>query len=591
MSKRMLKNGGLIITALVFLAASVLIAAPAKSGSPFQTWPPKDFLIKSLVNSVGETLKTYHPETGRFGTEPWVCGDQNVLLPLAAAWSLKHPANPYYHDKKLLEVIAKGGEALVDDQDDQGKWMFRKKDYSTWGPILMPWTYSRWIRAYVLVKDALPKASRDKWEKGLLLGFTNIHKEELHRVHNIPCHHAMGLYIAGVAFKNEEWKKTAAEFQKKVVAKQDPEGYWSENSGPVVSYNHVYIESFGVYYSFSKDPSVLEALKRSVKYHSAVLWSDGSSASAIDERVIYHKSIYAGSPGFTFSPEGRGFILAQLKKQTKDGQELVGGDYAANMLLYSGKGPVVSLAADQDKSMSVIGRNEAVVVHEKPWEWAFSGYTTKPIQNRWIQDRQNHIDIFHSELGMIAGGGNSKLQPYWSTFTVGDPYFLRHKPGDEDPNFLPDVDLVWTADKATITASGNPTKMSLKYGDIECSVGFEVMSEGRMAVLTYEAPPEKRVEAHLPLMKVSDTLTLANGQSLVLSEKELVLDSKNIGRYFDFGKIRVTVPEGASLRWPCWQHNPYTKAGNSSLSDAKLVLVIPFEKAGSQSVTLSKSTN
>ena len=74
--------------------------------------------------------------------------------------------------------IGKGGEALVDDQDKDGKWLFKKKDNSTWGMIYMPWTYSRWIRAYVLVKDALPKAQRAKWEKGLLLGFTGIRRDE-----------------------------------------------------------------------------------------------------------------------------------------------------------------------------------------------------------------------------------------------------------------------------------------------------------------------------------------------------------------------------------------------------------------------------
>ncbi len=62
-------------------------------------------------------------------------------MPLAAAWSIKDPANPYYHDKKLLAAIGKGGEALVDAQDKDGMWLFRKKDNSTWGQIYMPWTY------------------------------------------------------------------------------------------------------------------------------------------------------------------------------------------------------------------------------------------------------------------------------------------------------------------------------------------------------------------------------------------------------------------------------------------------------------------
>ena len=244
---------GSLVLALFILSVGGF-AAQTAAADPFKAWPPRAFLIKSLVKSVDETLKTYHPETGRFGTEPWVCGDQNVILTLAAAWSIKDPANPYYRDKKLLAVIGKGGEALVDDQDKDGKWIFKKKDLSTWGMIYMPWTYSRWIRAYVLVKDALPKAQREKWEKGLLLGFNGIRRDETKRVHNIPCHHGMALYIAGVAFKNEEWKKAAWDFQQKVMAKQTPEGYWSENFGPVVGYNMVYSEVPGDLLLFLQGP-------------------------------------------------------------------------------------------------------------------------------------------------------------------------------------------------------------------------------------------------------------------------------------------------------------------------------------------------
>ncbi len=563
------------------------LIARAGATNEWTTWPPRQYLIQSLVKSVDEILKTYHPETGRFGTDPWICGDQNVIFPLAAAWSIKDPANPYYHDKKLLAVIAKGGEALVDDQDAEGKWIFRKKDNSTWGMIFMPWTYSRWIRAYVLVKDALPKASRAKWEKGLLLGFKGIRRDEIKRVHNIPCHHAMALYIAGLAFKNEEWKKAAWDFQQKVMAEQSADGYWSENSGPVVSYNMVYLDALGTYYAFSKDPAVPEILRRSVKFHSAILWSDGSSAAAIDERVIYHKNINIGNVGFTFSPEGRGFVLSQLWKESEGGKKPVGGDYAASLLLYGGRGDIAPLPQTQAQGVSVIGQNDAVLVRNAPWEWAFSAFTTKPIQNRWIQDRQNYIDLFHAALGVVAGGGNTKLQPYWSTFTVGDPAFLRHREGEEEPNFLPAIDLKWTADKAVITRSGNPTEMNLTYGDIVCSVAVEVMPSGQLAVLTYKAPEGKKIEAHLPLMKIADTVKTAKGAEFTLGDGELVLDGRNIGDHFDFGRLRVVIPNGATLRWPARQHNPYTKDGRSQLSDAKLVLCLPFEKTGSQTVMLS----
>lgn len=587
MNQKNKKNRALafFVLANVFLFSSLhsnLVAA-----DEWTTWPPRQFLIKSLVHSVNEILNTYHPETGRFGTDPWTCQDQNVIFPLAAAWSIKDRANPYYHDKKLLEVIAKGGEALVDDQDAEGKWIFRKKDNSTWGMIFMPWTYSRWVRAYVLVKDALPRTSRAKWEKGLLLGFSGIRRDEISRVHNIPCHHAMALYIAGLAFKNDEWKRAAWDLQQKVMAAQSPDGYWSENFGPVVSYNMVYLDALGTYYAFSKDPAVPEVLRRSVKFHSAILWSDGTSAAAIDERVIYHKSINIGNVGFTYSPEGRRFVLSQLWKESQGGKKLVSGDYAASLLLYGGQGEVAAPFTMENQTVSAIGQNDAVLVRFAPWEWAFSAYTTKPIQNRWIQDRQNHIDVFHAELGLFAGGGNTKLQPYWSTFTVGDPAFLRHREGEEEPNFLPAIDLKWTADKATIKRSGNPTEMTFAYGDLECSVTLEVMPSGQLAVLTYQAPAGYKVEAHLPFLKIADTIRTAKGAEFTLGEGELVLDGPNIGPHFEFGRLRIVIPETATLRWPAKQHNPYTKDGRSDLSDAKLVLCLPFEKTTRQTVMIS----
>jgi len=43
-------------------------------------WPPRDSLLKSLVAGVEPVLKTQDPQTGRFGTQPWICTDQNVLL-------------------------------------------------------------------------------------------------------------------------------------------------------------------------------------------------------------------------------------------------------------------------------------------------------------------------------------------------------------------------------------------------------------------------------------------------------------------------------------------------------------------------------
>ena len=124
---------------------------------------------------------------------------------------------PSHTQTALLEAIMDGGDALIEDQDARGMLVFRKKDGSTWGDIYMPWTYSRWVRAYGLIRDAMPPDRRARWEKALALGFDGISRTALHRVHNIPAHHAMALYHAGQLLDRPEWRRQATEFMAEVA--------------------------------------------------------------------------------------------------------------------------------------------------------------------------------------------------------------------------------------------------------------------------------------------------------------------------------------------------------------------------------------
>jgi hypothetical protein len=51
----------------------------AQEAGQWSTWPPRAFLLKSLVEGIEPILKSQNLPTGRFGTQPWICLDQNVL--------------------------------------------------------------------------------------------------------------------------------------------------------------------------------------------------------------------------------------------------------------------------------------------------------------------------------------------------------------------------------------------------------------------------------------------------------------------------------------------------------------------------------
>ena len=155
-----------------------------------------------------------------------------MLIALAAAWSL--PDSAHYQSEEVLRSIEHGGLAIRDAQDERGMVLFRKKDHSTWGQIYMPWVMCRWVRTFALVREAMSDEARTEWERALLLGYEGIAQDQLQRVHNIPAHHAMGLYCAGQVFEREAWCKQARDFLHQIADVQATDGWWAEHEGPVV---------------------------------------------------------------------------------------------------------------------------------------------------------------------------------------------------------------------------------------------------------------------------------------------------------------------------------------------------------------------
>ena len=282
-------------------------------------WPPRDFLLKSLVASVEGVLKTQDPQTGQFGVKPWICNDQNVLLPLAAAWSISSPDNPWHHDRRLLAAIAKGGEALVDAQDQRVRGHSERRtgppgDRSTSrGPTAVGFAPINWCTR------RCRRRPRSRWERGLRLGFTNIRRGASAAVGNMTAHNMMALYIAGICFDNADWRDAAAAYLRRVVEEQEEGGYWSEHCGPLIGYNAVYVETLGLYYHFSHDPLILESLRRAALFHASVLLPDGSAIPGIDERQLYHTGADVGNVGLSWTEEGRAYLGHQLWRSTAGG--------------------------------------------------------------------------------------------------------------------------------------------------------------------------------------------------------------------------------------------------------------------------------
>jgi len=549
----------------------------------------KDRLLRSLVDRVPGILKAFDPQTGCFGTGIWTCQDQHPMYPLAVAYATQGEGNRYFHDPELLQVIVRAGDPLLENMDERGRWVFAKKDGSTWGMIWMPWTYSRWMRTFALVRDDMPADKRLAWEQALQLGYTGIAGSQLGHVHNIPSHHAMGLYVAGQTFQRPEWSRQAAEFLVKVAGRQAEGGYWSEGVGPVVLYNFVYVDALGTYYALSRDERVLPALQRAAAFHRHFTYPGGQTVETVDERNPYHDTISAGNVGFTFSPLGRAYLRNQW---TNIGLDQLDPDLIASLLLYGEEGPCGEPESDVEQRVFVLnegGAARAATIRRGPWFVCLSAYTAPVPNSRWIQDRQNFVSVYHQQLGLILGGGNTKLQPSWSSFTVGDTSLLAHRAGDENPNFRPRDGLVHVPAAATLAVEPQP-EVVLTYGPEECRIRVEVKDD-RTVTLTLEAScrGDLPVAAHLTLLpRPGQTVETAAGEKVVTADKAVSFPAERLGDWLRYAGCRIAVPPGASLQWPALPHNPYRKDGRASPAEGRLVVRIPFDRQHlQQQVTLT----
>lgn len=536
----------------------------------------KTEFIRGLAGAVPNILKGQDPKTGRFGTGIWIVTDQTTMFSLAAAWSIKSPDNPYYHNDEVLQAVVAAGDALIEDMDSNGQWEFRKKDGSTWGPIYMPWTYSAWIKSYALVKDGMSADQRAKWDEALTLGFAGISKTCLDHVHNIPTNQACALYIAGQVLNRPEWCKQAVEFMAKVVAKQDPAGFWSENYGPVVRYGTVYTDTLSVYYFVSHDETVLPAIKRATDFYSSVIYRNGEFVETVDERNPYHTGIAFPNAMYTLTPEGRGYIRQQWNLLTAKGQK-IGADHMAGYLIYGQEGPMSKTVSQSADGIHVFTDGKGLIRRKGPWFVCLSAYCCPIPTSRWIQDRQNFMSIYHDKLGVIVGGGNTKLQPLWSNFTVGDTSLLAHADGDQAPKFLPKGPLFHVPSSASLKKT-DPVGLNLQYGGERCHIFVEPRDDRTMLIhLQASDDSGMPVEGHVTLMpNVGGVVRTAAGKEIVLGKEPFSLTSEDLGGWIAHNGWKLTIPQGARLVWPVLPHNPYRKDGSATIEEARLVLCVPF---------------
>ena len=558
-------------------------AAPAK-GAELKF---RGEFLRRLVERVPQMLKSYDAKTGRFGEGIWICQDQQVMLPLAVVYASPGEGNSHHKDARLLEIIMKAGDALIDDMDEHGQWEFRKKDGSTWGKISMPWTYSRWIRTFGLIRDDMPAERRARWVQAFERGFGYIEQTQFGHIHNIATHQAMSIYIAGKLLSRPAWCERATQFLRNVAKTQIEGGYWTEGEGPLVVYNFVYADALGTYHKASGDKEVLPAIERAIGFHSHFTYPSGQAVETIDLRNPYAPTVLPGNPAFTLTPEGR----AWLQNQWRHLDGALNEDALALFVLHGDEGRIAASTAPPASGWFVLsekGVERAATLREGPWFICLSAYTAALDRSRWHQDRQNLVSIWHEKAGLILGGGNTKLQPAWSNFSVGWMDLLRQQPGDTNPNFMPKGQLYHVPSDARLVREPH-TGLELTYGPETCRLRVQPRDEHTLDYrVEASAGAGLPVLAHLTLLPhLGTTLETAQGKKVTLTESPLLLLAADLGGSLTYNGCRLRLPPRATLHWPVLPHDPYRKDGHATPEQGRIEIRIPLDRqVGAATITI-----
>ncbi|OYN92490.1 hypothetical protein [Parenemella sanctibonifatiensis] len=211
-------------------------------------------------------------------------------------------------------------------------------------------------------------------------------------------------------------------------------------------------------------------------------------------------------------------------------------------------------------------------------------YHCAPPEARWIQDRQAHLSVFHDRVGLVLSGSNTRLQPRWSTFTVGDPQLLQHR-GEEEPDFTAPDGLEHLPTTASLSTDG--WGVDLVYGEVPCQVRVEL--DGERALLAYRVDRETDapVAAHAAFVAQVGKEWQAGEHHGVLGETPIRLTGAEHGGRFSHAGWRLELPEQAILEWPVRPHNPYAKDGAAPLNQARIVVSVPVGTSEPARITIT----
>jgi hypothetical protein len=501
--------------------------------------------------------KPLESHTGSSLEIPWAHFGYAILSP-AVLYAKQHKANPRYHDPKMLALAIRIGDLLA-DADEKGE--FEPRLDSDWDAYI-------WLEAYRLLAPELGEERRERWKHCIVRNAAELVPNAIDRLDSpwyqspylltSPNHYAGWaslLLVAGRTFGNHEWESLGARILKRFAStEQAVDGYWGEHnsSGPTTGYNHLTLQSVGVYWEFTHDPVALTALRRATTFHENFTFLDSTPVDVINDRNRRWGVSSWAHFAFSNFPDGRGYaqFLADFFEAEPMNMNLLGR--IAQDALYYHEGPVetaLQSLPDYHYQMTI----PAGIRKTGPWQVALSGImSTQAIHNQYYLDRQGNVSVFHHKAGLIVTGAGSKRQPELATFS---------QTWSGQTTFMPI--------STRLQMGQREDRLSLAYNTFYSDLYVPAPSENELAlrfkIVERSGPTENgRLTLQL-ILRAGEVLETGAGKKITLGAEHIELAPADLGGSIRHHGWTMRVDPTARLVWPVYPFNPYGNAPETSV--------------------------
>ncbi len=467
-------------------------------------------------------------------------------------------------DRKAWAMVTRLVDTLCSHQAEDGSWGWGNRENDKVWRIHYSFSLPSLVKLLAQFGDEFEPDLRARFEKMIRRALayhrdygTQFLRDGSREIGlNILTAHMAALWLGGQLFNETPWMDTAKCFFQHLAQAQSADGFWpddEDHTGPATLYNTITLRHLAEYAAASRDPTAIECIERAARFHDMFGYPDGTCVETFDERNRYRGQQQARTSLITafaifdttrHVAEKYAGALADIE-QTNDDFELTLLTVDAYRALASCN-PIpkpTDRLANYNASAPTI---PASVCRATPWQFIGSACTRHNHARRYHYDLQNHLSIWHDQLGLVLGGGNSLHDPYFSTFRFRGHYL---------------------ADRGTTTADENSVRTTLAYGSITATFNITVLNDrslqidARATPATGKLPADSQFSLHFPQAR-GQTITWQTHRETLGPKTRFAMYDENI-QSMQLGRCRVETDRPLHMDWPCMPidiYNPPARA-------------------------------